>query len=493
MNAGAFPSKPDRRLDAALGCLMALCITRLWLAPLGSSFWLDETVTAFVVRHGAGDPSLAVAPQVPASMYYWLPRAFEWLFGPSEIFYRLPSVLAMAAALLVVSRVASRLVDPRAGWFAAFACLALSGFNYQAADARPYALGSCLWAVSIFYLVRWLDSAKWKHALLFVLFAALVWRVHLVFWPFYIIAALYALIRLLRRETPVAPSQAGVVFGLAGLALAPVFIQALALLRDAHAHVIAKPPSLHVFEHALRWNVVLILGGGAFILSRVFRWKRGVAPGWPSLSLVLAWWLCPALGLFAFSWITGSSVFLPRYLSPMLPGVALTGAALAAYFVPAGRWKGLALVLGAGVFLFMGQWGRLWPPHEGSDWRGAVRLVNARVLDSRTPVICPSPFVEARPPEWRPDYKLPGFLYSHLDYYPVKGRTLLLPFETSPEAERYAIAMSVDALPKSGRFLLYGWNVSYWQDWFASRPQFQHWTVVRRDFGDVSVVEFNRP
>jgi hypothetical protein len=472
---------------------MALCIARLWLAPLSSSFWLDETVTAFVVRHGANHPSLAIAPQVPISIYYWLPRTFQVLFGPGELVYRLPSVLAMGAALVVVSRVASRLVHPRSGWFVAFACLALSGINYQAADARPYALGSCLWAASILYLVRWLDSAKWKHGLLFVLLAALVWRVQLVFWPFYIIAALYTLTRLLRRETRVGPAQAGIVVGLAGLSLAPVFVEALALFREAGSHVIAKPPSLHVFEHALRWNLVLILGGGAFILSRVFRWNRGAAPGWSSISLVLAWWLCPALSLFVFSWSTGNSVFIPRYLSPMLPGAALSAAALAAYFLPAGLWNRLALVLGAGVLLFMGQWGRLWPPHEGSDWRGAAHEVNARVLDSGTPVICPSPFIEARSPEWRPDYKLPGFLYSHLDYYPIKGRALLLPFESSPEAERYAAAFSLDALPKSRRFLLYGWNISYWQNWIASRPQFQHWTVVRRDFGDVSVVEFNRP
>jgi hypothetical protein len=493
MKAAALPSKPDRRMDAALTSVMALCIARLWLAPLGSSFWLDETVTAFVARHGANHPSLTVAPQVPESIYYWLPRIFEGLFGPSELVYRLPSVLAMGAAVLVVSRVASRLVHPSAGWFSAFACLALSGINYQAADARPYALGSCLWAVSIFCLVRWLDSAKWRDGLLFALFAALVWRVQLVFWPFYIVAALYAFVRLLRRETPVGPVQAGIVFGFAGLALVPVFVEALALLRDASAHVIARPPSLHVFEHALRWNVVLILGGGAFILSRVFRWKRNAAPGWSPMALVLGWWLCPALSLFVFSWITGNSVFLPRYLSPMLPGVALTGAAVAAYFVPAGLWKRLALILGAGVFLLMGQWGRFSPPHAGSDWRGAAREVNARILDSGTPVMCPSPFIEARPPEWRPDYGLPGFLYSHLDYYPVQGRTLLLPFETSPEAESYATAISLDALPKSRRFLLYGWNVSYWQHWLVSRPQFRYWTVARRDFGDVSVVEFNRP
>jgi hypothetical protein len=64
--------------------------------PLPSSFWIDELVTSFIVRYPA-DPSLAVAPQVPASIYYWLPRAMHALFGFSEFAYRVPSVLADAA------------------------------------------------------------------------------------------------------------------------------------------------------------------------------------------------------------------------------------------------------------------------------------------------------------------------------------------------------------------------------------------------------------
>src|SRR5579863_7234524 len=121
-----------------LPVLLAACIVRFWLVPLPSSFWLDETVTAFVVHYGAAHPSIAVAPQVTATLYYWLPRASEALFGFSEVAYRLPSLLLMGAALFLIALLARRLIHPRAGWFAAFACLAIRPFNYQAADARPY-------------------------------------------------------------------------------------------------------------------------------------------------------------------------------------------------------------------------------------------------------------------------------------------------------------------------------------------------------------------
>src|SRR3984885_1664244 len=85
--------------------LLAFCIARLWLVPLPSSFWVDELVTAFVVKH-PGHWSFAVAPQVPQSIYYWLPRAALAISGPSEISFRIPSMVAMAVALWLVALLA---------------------------------------------------------------------------------------------------------------------------------------------------------------------------------------------------------------------------------------------------------------------------------------------------------------------------------------------------------------------------------------------------
>src|ERR1035438_8964318 len=77
----------------------------------------------------------------------------------------------------------------------------------------------------------------------------------------------HAIIFGLRRETRAGWLLTAAVFGLAGLTLLPVVAGALALFRDAKAHVIVKPPSLHEFEHSLRWNVVLICAAAAWLLS----------------------------------------------------------------------------------------------------------------------------------------------------------------------------------------------------------------------------------
>ncbi len=484
-----------RGINLILLLLLAVLIARLWLMPLRSSFWVDETVTAFVVRYGAAHPSLAVAPQVAESVYYALARGAVALFGWSEAAFRLPSLLAMAAALFLIVRLAARLIHPDAGWFAAFACLSLRGFNYQAADARPYGLGTCVLAASLWFLVRWLDTARWRDAALFVLCGALLWRVHLLFWPLYIVMVLYAALRLARGETAVSRIRAGAVFAALGLTLVPVALDALALLPHAQAHVIVPAPTLRNLGYSLKPGLVAVCGLGTWLLVRLSKPKRAqaISPAPSALVLIVGWWLCDPLCLFAFSRLTGESVFLPRYLSVALPGASLAATAAASLFMPAASWKRLSALLGVGVLLLLGQWRVPWPRHDQSDWRGAVQRLDGLHLRAGTPVICPSPFIEAMPPNWRPDYPLPGFLYAHLAYYPVPGKPYLFPFEDSPEAERYAATLAHDTLETAGRFVIYGSDrkVRFWRDWFAGQPEFAGWRHQDLgSFGDVEAVLF---
>src|SRR5208283_744608 len=106
---------------------------------------------------------------------------------------------------------------PDAAWFVVLACFSLRGLNFEAIDARPYALGILVASASLLFLVRWLDRARWADALCFAATAALLWRVQLVFWPFYAVYAIYAGVRLARQETQVRLRQLLAVFFVVGL------------------------------------------------------------------------------------------------------------------------------------------------------------------------------------------------------------------------------------------------------------------------------------
>ena len=508
-----------------LPLLLALCVVRFWLMPLPSSFWLDETASVFVARYGAQDPSLLIAaPQAWHSWYYPLIRWQASVFGYSEIATRWISVLAMALFLLLFARLAARLIRPEAAWFAVFACLALPGFNYQAANARPYALGMCVFGAALLLLIRWLDSGRWVPAFLFAAASASVLYIHLLFWPSWLVFVIYATARLMRsplpygrgsvsktepgpkgtpsgsrllaaRETPVSWRRAIGVFGLCGVLVVPVLWETLALLREAGAHVIAPAPSLLQFFRSLELTLIVACAGGAWLLARVRRGATTEKFSPSALVLFGAWWLCQPVLLFAFSWITGDGVFVPRYLQLALPGAALAATAAAAQFIPVASWNRFAIVMAFGALAFGGSWRPLWPRHHNSDWRAAASAVSQIERNSSMPVICPSPFVEARPPAWHPDYLLPGFLYAHLDVYPIQAKPYLFPFETSSQAESFAVMLARATLAPSHQFLIYGWEpqVHFWRDWFGRRPEFAGWRQRRLGpFADVDVVVFER-
>ena len=455
--------------------------------PLSSSFWVDEMATVFVVEHGAEDPSLKVAPQVPQSIYYPVLRAV--LRGRSEIAYRLPSILFMSAALMFVALLVRRLIHPDAWWFAIFACFALRGINYEAANARPYAMGIAVASAGLYFLVRWLDTQRMWDAAVFLILAALLWRVHLIFWPFYIVFFLYALLRM--KDVP--RWQILTVFGLLGVLLMPVAMRAIELNAQAKQHVVTEQPTWMGLAHALRLPLIAAAGFGAWIWSRVAKQHERASISASALALILAWWICHPVALFAFSRITGNSVFVPRYLAMSLPGAALTASVAAAWCLPARFWRPAALVMGFGALIAAGRWTELWPSHHNSDWRAAALAVNRLALPPTTPVICPSPFIEARSPAWSPDYEMPGFLYAPLLVYPVRGNVALFPFAVSPEAEDYANALLTGAVPAAGRFVIYGANggAHFWTDWFEKRPELAGWS--HRSLGpfkDVDAVVF---
>ncbi len=462
--------------------LLALCIGRLWLMPLPSSFWTDEMGTAFIVERPT-DPSLAAVPQLPVSIYYSLPRVVHGLFGFSEVGYRLPSVLFMGIALLVVARLAARLIHPAAGWFAVFGCLALGDLDYYAADARPYALGICVACLTVYFLIRWLDTEDWKQALLFVVFGALLWRVQLVYWPFYPILLVYTILRLGRRSF-----KAVWFYALLGLAMLPVAFQAIHIFQVARSHTFAPMPSLAALPQAFSWKMVAFWAAAGLLFGRRKQQSASVS----DLVLIVLWWLWLPFCMFAFSRATGTVLFVPRYFSLILPGTALATTAAVALFLPRERWKMAAVLMAIGALVAEGHWHSVWFDHTQEDWRQAA--LNADLAaEPDTPVLVVSPFVEAQPPVWSPQYSLPGFLYSPLFVYPVGGRVYPFPFIRDPRSEDYARKLVSETLSQKRRFLVYGAgrNTAGWILWLAARPELAGWHVSQSGAGVVGVSVFD--
>jgi hypothetical protein len=489
------------RANAPEAVLLFLCIARLWLMAMPSSLWTDETATAFAARYPS-DPSLAIASPYTQSVYYALPHAMDAWFGFSEIGYRIPSVIAMLLALWFLYRLTSRLIHPDAACFAVFACIAIREIDYFAIDAKPYALGMCVAMAALFYEVRWLDSARWRDGAAFLISGALLWRVHQVYWPFYAVLAVYAVARLWLRDTAVSIPRVAGVFAMLAIAVLPVALDSLRLLREAGSHSFVARPGWADLKHFLRpeWNYVAVAGGLAWLISRFIHGAIPARPRASSVILIVGCWILTPLAIFAFSFYSGTSLFVPRYLSLHLPGVALSATMAAALYLPREHWRPITLALAVGALLSLGNWKTVWPDHDPAKWRDAAEYVNFVSAGSDMPAFCISPFVEAAPPVWRPDYTLPGFLYAPLFAYPLRAKAYLLPydpggdFKPPGEADEYAESLADGELPWHEKFLIYGsiGAVSDWSAWFSSRLKTRNWRSEVHDFGDIRVSMFRR-
>ncbi|HZU24025.1 MAG TPA: glycosyltransferase family 39 protein [Bryobacteraceae bacterium] len=487
-------SAHEQRGSALLWILLFAVVGRLWLMPLPSSFWVDETATAFIARYGAAHPSVSASPEFAQSIYYPVAHAVDSIAGFSEVAYRLPSVLLLGAALALTALIAARLTDADSAWLAAFACLAIGGFNFQAADARPYALGTAVMAAAMWFLIRWLDNNRWRDAVGFVIFAALLWPVHPVYWPFYAVFAAYACARLAWRETPASWMRAGAVFAVLGAVLVPEALRVLALRQDALKHVIAAPPRWRDLFYSLIPALILACLAGSWLL-RILRRATPDAPRMTrsSLLLIVLWWCWTPVCLFAFSHLTRVSLFVPRYYSLALPGAAMLAATLVTRCLPRRLWRPAAAVIGIAALALSGQWTRIWPEHTHQDWRGAAHTLNQLAPDSATPIIFPSPFIEGRWPTWHPGYRLPSVLYAPAAVYPLRGKVWPFPRDLSTAAEQFAAETTRATLAPSGRFYVYAHSndAQVWDRWFRSRPELAGWSMQQRgDFGDVVIEEF---
>src|SRR5438105_15417295 len=95
--AAKAPSGGDTS-QAVLLVMGGLALGRLWLLPLGNSFWLDESVIACIVRgsfRSVVTQAFIGAQSVAFCVIEWLVRSV----GSSEAVLRLPSVLASIGSL----------------------------------------------------------------------------------------------------------------------------------------------------------------------------------------------------------------------------------------------------------------------------------------------------------------------------------------------------------------------------------------------------------
>src|SRR5579863_6894943 len=148
------------RLPIAMGVLGIIAVVRLWVLPLHNSFWLDESLIAWIVRNGFAQITPAASADLQSIGFCWLEWAFSGLFGPSEIALRLPSLLAAIGSLYIYYRLGTEFIDRETGIIFAAFFLSLPQVALETPNARPYSVGLLAEASALLWLQRWLRTTR---------------------------------------------------------------------------------------------------------------------------------------------------------------------------------------------------------------------------------------------------------------------------------------------------------------------------------------------
>ena len=492
----ASPTDSSSTLEAARDrrffCLLLfVAVMDLWVLPLRSSFWLDETGTFWVIKDGfpaLWERCLHWAGQYP--FYFLIDWAAFAAGGRHEWVLRLPSLVALVTAIGMFYRLAERLFDTATAQFAVLVFVCSEQILFAASDARPYALGLAMVIGSAWALVRWLDTGRGRFAVAHVVFTVAVVYVHYLFALSLAVFGVYALWRA-RGERYVATGKLIAAWVACGILVLPLVPPALRYYQNRANHSFAVTPSLSDLLGAIAPPVLIgSIGVGLFAAWLIFpgHLRGRLAARKENLLLAIGWALAAPAILYAVATLTPLKLFVPRYFMPSLPGLALVAGWLVCSVVTsAGRRVVATLLVVASVFTF----GTLVHGHE--DWAGAMRTIRSLPGSAGLPVLAASGFVEARDPDAMDDPRWREVLFAPQIMYPPPGPLVRLPYTLGPAAEAY-VERLLPQVEREKRFvLLVRFEGLRWEPWLRGRlaPEgFRSNTLG--EFGTLGVFLFSR-
>jgi mannosyltransferase len=338
----------------------------------------DEATTADVARRSVGEIwRLLQHVDAVFGPYYLFMHYWTRLAGTSEVDLRLPSIVAMAAAVAVTGELGRRLFTPAVGMLAGLLLCVLPNSSRYAAEARPYALTCLLSAVAILLLLSGLERGRAWRWIAYAGAVILLGLSHLVALTTLAAHAAMVLDDRRRRGPSRRPTRWLLVMAIAAVALFPIAwighqqqdVQ-LAWIDPLTLGGLYRGPGAIVGSVPTAW---LLIG-----LALFARWRPA-----GRLVVVAVWALAPLVVVAAAS-VLVSPLWVARYLLVVLAPAAIL-AALAVGGQPVARLRPIRALWPAGVLALVAA--TAYPDQlavrgatakNGADYRSIARIVDDR-------------------------------------------------------------------------------------------------------------------
>jgi mannosyltransferase len=482
--------KTPRSLAKFIYPAALLASLSIWFLALRAPLWLDETLAYWQVSGGFAKVWTR-SQLMPSSVGYlyilWLAKS---VLGSSEMALKIPSLLAMLGAVYFLFLAARELFDQETAFIAAiFFCLEMN-VTFAATDARPYGFALLATNLAIFAFVRWMAHREMRQAILFGAAAASILYFHYLFSAILPAFAIYYLAARGRSLKQDARQLAAVVASFAVIVL-PLTIRVANLYQTRVTHVVQEMlhPALTALNTLAPLQVLIGFVLVAFLAGLVRKIKLPARDSFPAILLPPLLALVPAGVLFAVSAITPAHLVIPRYLTVVAPGSALTWAILTG-FIDSPILRKLFCVGLVAVTIFETFSSPDSRRHELS-FKSSHAFVNANVAGDNATVLVFSAFIESDYQPLPTDRTAENALLSQIDYYPINAPTVMLPMDLNDDAMRIGSQAALDAAKRHERFLVIAAPTSYKSvNWLIDYSRGSFDPQMLGEFDKIVVVEF---
>jgi len=389
----------------------------------GSSLWIDETITAWVVRESLWEVIVRATEFQGQSPFYFLaPWVVAHVFGMHEWALRLPSLLCNLITVAALFGLFKALAGKDVAGYGAGTFAVVAACTPQLQVARPYALAICCFSLSLLFFVRWALSARRSMMICFALSISGVLYSHYLFaLGFPLVALLWM---LLRKRSIVDLKDCVEATAVCAILALPAAWQLHLLRSKATLYSFSPQPSLDSWAQTLSVeysSMVVMSVVAALLITR--RTPAVQAPTMQGRLLLLAIcvWVYPSLALLVISIATNCPVLVQRYSIYSIVGESLLQGLVLGFIANAQTRR--FIFLGASAVAVVASPPKLF---FGEDWRGALSDIS-RSTTGPSIVLVWTGLTETKDQAWVLSPQKREYLLAPLSMYPVSIPSSPLP------------------------------------------------------------------
>jgi uncharacterized membrane protein len=492
--ATATPPTESKRPTSVLLKLIypaaLLASLSIWFLALRAPLWLDETLSYWQVSGGFAKVWTR-SQLMPSSIGYlytlWFAKS---VLGTREIALKIPSLFGMLGAVYFLFRIAHELFDRETAYLAAIFFALTTNVVFAATDARPYAFALLASNAATFAFIRWMMGHKMRQAILFGAAAAGILYFHYLFGA---ILPAYAIYYLVARGRSIKQDARQLAAALAAFTLLslPLIYRVASLYHTRETHVVQEMhhPLLTALNTVAPLQLLIGFVIAAFLAGLVRKIRLPKRDSFPAILLGPLLAVVPIAVFFAVSAATPVRLVIPRYLTVIAPGSALTWALLTTC-IDSRLLRQIFCVALVGVTMFETYSSPLSRRHE-LNFKRAHALVNENVANDQAPVLVCSAFIESDYGTTPADPTRENALLSQVSYYAINAPVVILPMDLNDETKRIGSQTVLAATQQHQSFWLVAGPSSYpTAQWLANYAQGTFATKVLGTPDEILVVEF---